>query len=235
MRDLFHIQERRTEITVMLITVIVGFLLVTQLRGQAVVSSELQQQSERDLSEIVHEINTETDVLREEVAELQIKLYRYQQEAENEKSILTEAREDLKNLKIVAGLTEVEGPGVKISITDSDKVLNTFDFIDVIQELKVGGAEAIAVDNRRVVQGTYFKKKNKQIYVDNRRISSPYMIEAIGDPQTLYQAVTLTGGCKDKLTSLEGVILSVTRENNLAVPAVKRRKKTKYTTFIKES
>lgn len=235
MREFFHFQARRTEITVMIISIIVGFLLVTQLRGQAIVSSELPQQSERDLSEIVHELNTDTNVLREELAELQIKLYRYQREEEDEKAILSEAQDNLNSLKILAGLVKTKGPGIKISITDSEQVLNTFDFLDVIQELKVGGAEAISVNNLRVTEECYFQTKNGRIYIDGKKTSSPYEIEAIGEPETLYQAIDLTGGCKDKLTSLEGVVLSVTREGDLTIPASKKKKKVKYTKYIKES
>lgn len=219
MRDFLHFQAKRTEITIMIICVLVGFLLVTQLLGQAQVSHDLASQSEQDLGQIIHELNTETSSMQQEVSDLKIKLYRYQQQLANKKAILASANNNLKDLRVIAGLSKVKGPGLKLTITDRGNTLDTFDFLDIVQELRVAGAEAISINGIRVVADTSFTKRKRTVYINNnRKISSPFAIEAIGEPETLYQAVGLGGGLKDKLSSLEKVDFKMAKETTLVLP-----------------
>ena len=235
MRKFLRIQATRRDITITMIFVIVGFLLVTQLLGQSAMSHQLQAQSEQDLGELIHELNIETDELNAEIVDLRIKLVQYQGKAADERAILDEARKNLQDLKIAAGLQKVRGPGIKMTITDSDDVINTFDFLDIVQELRVAGAEAISVDDIRVIARTSFEERKGEIYVGSKkRIRSPYEIKAIGDPETLYQAINLAGGCKDKLSSLEGVYLEITKEENLTLSVRDRAIKNQYAKPVKD-
>ena len=211
------VQVRRTHITIFIITIIVGFLLVTQWRGQRATSNTLKSQTEQDLGQIVRELTFEADVLQTEVNKLRFNLHDYERKAADKKAILSEAQENLQNLKITSGLIAVEGPGLMIIMSDKKRILSTPDFLDLIQELKVAGAEGMSINKKRLSANTYFRKKKSTIYINRDKISPPYEIKAIGKPDLLYQAITLAGGIKDRLDSLEGVTLKTAKRDKVTL------------------
>ena len=235
MKKFLRIQTTRRDITIGIVSVIVGFLLVTQLLGQSAKSGQLEAQSEEDLGEIIHELSAQTDELGAEITDLRVKIVEYHARAEDERSILDEARNNLQDLKISAGLEKARGPGIKMIITDSENIMNAFDFLDIVQELKVAGSEGITINGVRVIDRTFFEKeKQKLIVSDDKKISSPYEIHAIGDPETLYQGINLAGGCRDKITSLEGVYLKISKEEELILVAAEKSVKNQYAKPVKD-
>jgi uncharacterized protein YlxW (UPF0749 family) len=223
MKDVFrlrHIQIRRMEITFGIICALVGFLLVNQLRVQRSLSQQLPALTEQNLGQIIRELSVETESLQREVADLRIKLYKYEREEADKKTILNEAAQKLENLRIVTGLVEVEGQGVRIQLDDKKGLLGSYDMLDLIQELRAAGAETISMSGQRVTAGTAFKRREGSLWIDGNAIDPPYEVKAIGDPETLYQGITLAGGVRDVLSSLEGVSLTIIMANDLSIPAI---------------
>jgi uncharacterized protein YlxW (UPF0749 family) len=112
--------------------------------------------------------------------------------------------DSLQEMKTFAGLTEVDGPGVVVTLKDSPKATNSIgggddiihdiDVLKVVNELWAAGAEAISVNKHRVVGSSSFRCVGPVIHVDNVPISSPVRIQAIGDPDTLSGALSLPLG-----------------------------------------
>jgi uncharacterized protein YlxW (UPF0749 family) len=111
----------------------------------------------------------------------------------------------LQEVKKFAGLTELEGPGVVVTLKDSTRATNTglgggneivhdIDVLRVVNELWASGAEAISVNKHRIVSSSSFRCVGPVIHVDNVPISSPVRIQALGDPETLVGALKLPLG-----------------------------------------
>jgi uncharacterized protein YlxW (UPF0749 family) len=213
------------QIYIAIISAIIGILLVTQFRTQAGAFRQLRAQSDEALSQIISDLNHETDVLRRQVAASTVQLYRYNQAAADKKAILAEAAKNLDTLEIAAGLTAVSGPGILVTIEDEEGFLNRHDFLDLIQELKSAGAEAISVNNERIVAHSAFGQRRGDITVNGVSLKAPYEIEAIGDAEILDQAVTILGGAKDTFTAFQGVSLKVTRQEEITIPKAKTKTK----------
>lgn len=235
MKNFLNFHAKRTQITIALICMVLGFFLVTQFRGQQSYNQRLSEQSEQDLGQIVKDLNYETEALRSEATDTRIRLYKYESEKASRKTILNEAAQNLENLRILAGLTPVEGEGVEIIVTDKKHILNGSDLLGIIQELKTGGAEAIAINNKRLATGGAFERRKKGIYLNSVRLSSPYQIKAIGNSKILFQAVTLPGGIRDALSSLDGVFLTIKQKDNQKIPAMENLGDFNYAKAVKES
>lgn len=235
MKNLLNFHAKRAQITVALICMLLGFFLVTQLRGQESYTHRLSEQTDQNLGQIIKDLSTETDTLRSETVDAQIRLYKYESEMASRKTILNEAAQNLENLKVLAGLTLVAGEGIEIAISDKKHVLIGSDLLVVIEELRAGGAEAISLNNKRIVTGAAFEKKKKKIYLNGVQLDTPYKIRAIGNSKILYQAITMPGGIRDALSSLEGVSFKIKRQEEISIPAVKGKKDYSYATPIKES
>ena len=97
-----------------------------------------------------------------------------------------------------AGLVTVSGRGVVITMEDAPAVgeLDIEEYIihdnnvnDILDELKVNGAQAISVNGERVVLTTKPVCAGPTIIVNESRYPPPYVIKAIGDPDVLYDAI----------------------------------------------
>ena len=145
--------------------------------------------------------------MKEKYEESYQKLEIAQEQLENARTSVTNNDEKLKSLEeeikkdsILLGTTEVTGPGVTITVTDaniqSNNTISTFlnpydlivhdvDILEIVNELKNAGAEAIEVNGQRIVATTPISCDGNVIVVNGEKVSSPFTINAIGLPERL--------------------------------------------------
>lgn len=201
---------------------LVGFLLAAQFRAQRGVTEQLEAESEQDLTRIFSSLNQESAALRDEIADLRLELAALESSAAREQLAREAADRQLEDLEILAGLVPARGPGVGVRIADPD---GAFDFellLDLVQELRDAGAEAIAVNGRRVGAATAFSTRRGIVTVGGQEVRPPYEVVAIGDPATLEVGLRIPGGAVDTLDAVEGIAIEVDRRSEVAVPALDR-------------
>lgn len=228
MREVFDIinrQTRRKRISISIICFLLGFLLVTQIRGQLAAEKPLQEESEKDLVEMTRSLNDEVKSLKAESADLKLQLFKVQKSAEDKKSILSEAEKAKKNMLVLAGTAPVEGRGIEVIVNDDKDELSGTDLAELVNELRAAGADAMAVNGDRIVASTSFSRVDKQMYIGSKKLSKPYVFKAIGDPDVMAQALTMAGGIRDVLTSsVPGVSFDIKSVARLTVPAAEGAK-----------
>jgi uncharacterized protein YlxW (UPF0749 family) len=127
--------------------------------------------------------------------------------------------EGLQQAKLIAGLTEVEGPGITVIMQDStkqnnsfapeDRIIHDYDVLRVVNELWAAGAEAIEVNGHRVIGSTSFRCVGPVIHVDSVPISSPVKVRAIGDAKTLIGGLNLPMGVLDAMRQFDKDMVKV--------------------------
>lgn len=128
---------------------------------------------------------------------------------------LANARERLSDLEVLAGTTAVVGPGVQITITDPDRAVDASDILNAVQELRDAGAESIEFASRRVVVNTWFadpEEGEAGIVVSGDLRPSPYVIRAIGNPDTLATAMQIPGGVAETVRTAQAEFELETRD-----------------------
>ena len=110
---------------------------------------------------------------------------------------------------MVAGLTDVEGPGVSVILNDSkaenttgdeaDYLIHDSDLLSVINELRDAGAQAISFNGECILATSEVRCAGSVVMVNGKRFAAPFIIYAIGAPTTLYNALTMRGGVVDVL------------------------------------
>jgi uncharacterized protein YlxW (UPF0749 family) len=142
------------------------------------------------VDQTVRLLELEQAELKRRVGRLRDALYAQQQQAADHTEPFSELRAELIVEKTRAGLVDVRGPGVQITLDDSSRVLwgdasdglvHDFDLRDVINVLWLAGAEAIAVNDERIVHSTSIYCVGATIMVNDTRLSPPYRVSAIGD------------------------------------------------------
>ncbi|MHB0977623.1 MAG: DUF881 domain-containing protein [Candidatus Aquicultorales bacterium] len=217
--DIINRQAFRRKISIAIICFLVGFLFVTQIKGQMAADRPLQDESEKDLAEIARDLSGELAALKAEAATLTLQAYKAGQASADRASVLQSNKKTKQSLEILAGNASVRGRGVRVTVKDTKGKLSGADLSDIVNELKAAGAEAIALDGVRVGANTPLKREKDGIYLRGKKIDAPYVVESVGDPETLYQALTMAGGIRDTLTSsVPGVVMELVAKDALTLP-----------------
>ena len=222
--------RNKGELAVMAVCVVVGFLLAAQLRGVQLAGAADATNASRleTLQSLYNDVVEERDGLTEQVGQLQSELELYRQQAASGDEGSEALKTELEQMEITAGLTDVEGPGVTVVLEDStqanvtgdeaDYLIHDNDILSVINELRSAGAEAISLNGERILATSEVRCTGAVVTVNGRRYAAPYVIFAIGDPDTLYSALTMRNGVVDILSQW-GITVRVTASDQLLIPA----------------
>jgi len=156
--------------------------------------------------------------LREEMEALEKQLSEYQQATG--RAVLGPLVEELNKVKIINGLVEVSGPGVEVSI---DGPIGVLDVQDLINELRNVGVEALTINGERLtLYSVVTSTEDGAITVNATQLSRPYILQAIGQPETMETALLRRGGLIATLErNYEGLAVSVVKREKMVLPVYK--------------
>ena len=197
---------------------LLGFLLVAQFRATENLGERLDVEREEDLAQILADLSAESDQLQEEITSLRLTLLAFENSAETEDLALRSLQRRLNELQILAGTVAVEGQGIRMTIDDPAAQVTQELLVDTIQELRDAGAEAIAVNDVRLVASSAFTTRNGRLLVDGQPLTPPIVITAIGPADTISEALAIPGGSLDSLQSRPEVVARVESLEELTVP-----------------
>jgi len=127
---------------------------------------------------------------------------------------------DLNDTQAILGLTDVIGSGIIITLEDNEKKsIVADDLLELVNELRLAGAEAISINDERVVLNTYLADIDyKFIIINGQRISSPYIVKAIGNQNYLESGLTAKQyGYIDNMTKALGKTVTLERIDNITI------------------
>jgi len=148
-------------------------------------------------------------------------------EATNNNTTSNDKKDELKIGEAILGMTEVSGKGIVIMLNDNQTVstetlgltedANTYivheqDLLNVINELKNAGAEAISINDQRIISTSSIICAGNIVRINGQRVGAPFTIKAIGNQNDLYYALTRVGGYIDILNSWN-IITKVEKPN----------------------
>ncbi|MFL6024221.1 MAG: DUF881 domain-containing protein [Marmoricola sp.] len=141
---------------------------------------------------------------------------------------LKQAHDELAALGVLAGTVTATGPGVRITITAPKGRISLNYLLDGIEELRDAGAEAMEINDAvRVVAQTSFESADNGINVDGRVLNPPFIIDAIGDPDSLATALRFPGGFVDDLR-LDDAKVDIKKRDKIEVTVLRRAAAPRY-------
>lgn len=160
------------------------------------------------------------------------------EKATENNSELTDAQNQIKEGNKILGLSEVKGPGITITVADSETdfsnaidsspyLVHDKDILNIVNELKNAGAEAISINDHRVVTSTYIICGGNIINVNGEKIGSPFVIKAIGLPETLAN-LSRPGGTLNDLEQNRKLKVDLKKSNETTIPKYSGVLKFKY-------
>lgn len=133
-------------------------------------------------------------------------------------------RRELAEARVLAGLTPVTGPGVVVTVRQPARTdgglfaVHQEDLLSLVNELRAAGAQALSLNGQRLLATTAIRQAGSAFAVNHALVGPPFVLVAVGPPQTMIQALQLPGGVVDTLTAV-GIHVQVRAERRVHVPA----------------
>jgi uncharacterized protein YlxW (UPF0749 family) len=211
--------ELRSQLTVTAVALLLGVLVVVQLRGQQQASA-LAGLSAQELTVLVANLDAHNAQLRGEVAALEAQLGDIDTAQSRGDTSVDGIRRDLARVRAWAGLDPVTGQGVTITVSGP---VGGPGVEDLLNELLTAGAEAVAVGGVRVVPGSVVAGAPEALSIENTPLGDPFEIRAIGSREGLTGSLTRIGGVVAQLSATyPSAVVTVTPVDTLILPATSR-------------
>lgn len=218
-----------------LLCLLLGIAIVTQVR-QTKTGDSLDTARPADLLVLLDSLRQREATLNTEVSELQNTLNSLQASGNSDQAAIQNAQARLAALSILVGAVGATGPGVTVTIDDSGPGVSPEVMLDVINELRAAGAEAIQINDAhqsiRVGVDTWVVGNPGSLTIDGKTLSPPYSILAIGDSPTLAAAMNIPGGAEDSIKRV-GARMSVQQANRVDVTTLRQPKPHQYAQPVK--
>lgn len=205
------------------------FVQIKTINGSNLIAS--RSLTNNDLRDQVLKWKEKYDNVYESLEQANLKLETIRQVATEDTEGASEKEEELKKNNMLIGLTDVSGEGVTVSLKDNNSVsidnlgitedisyylVHDLDIRAIVNELENAGAEAISINDQRVVFTTSITCEGNVISVNGEKISSPFTIKAIGNSLSLYSALVRPGGYVEMLNST-GIPTTVKKSDNIEI------------------
>ncbi len=164
--------------------------------------------------------------------EISSKIEEYKQNKQSNEETEKLVDEELTQINMSAGKTDVQGEGIEITLKDTDNEeisrISSDDLLLIVNSLKSAGAEAISINDERIINMSDIVDINESfIKINGQRIVGPYIIKAIGNQSYLESALVGNGGPVDEMKKI-GQDVSISKNNKVKILKYNKEIKIKY-------
>ncbi|MGI9953232.1 DUF881 domain-containing protein [Moorellaceae bacterium AZ2] len=195
---------RRFYASLVFICFLSGLLVSWQFRSNMANSEQIKKDT--SLIDIIKALDEENTSLQNRIGSLRQELEETQKQHTQYQGQLKEIQEQIEELKVLAGLVPLSGPGIVVTLDDNnagaqlaktgspatynpeDYIIHDRHILYLVNELKAAGAEGIAINGERLITGSHIRCVGTVILVNSTRLAPPYEIQAVGNPDRLEAA-----------------------------------------------
>lgn len=202
-----------------------------QLKTIATTNTSISSNStENQLRDEVFKWKDKYDSVYKELEEAEKTLETERKKSTENSDESSQLEQELANAKILLGQTEVKGKGVVITLDDNKAITNMSslvvdpntllvhdgDLIQVVSILKNAGAEAISINDQRIVNTTAITCDGYVVRINGEKVGAPYTIKAIGSPEYLKGSLEVSGYMETMIN--DGVVVDIKKSNSITIP-----------------
>ena len=218
---------------ILVVCIITGFIigfsynLSKDDRKTGSVSSIYVQQGEVYREELIEQQERNKE-LAEELDTLHETIRNYEKEFATTEEHYELLVEEAEQLRILLGELPAVGKGIAVTLRDNEYngvgnpnhyIVHESHIFTVINELKISGAEAIAINGQRLKTNSYISCNGPVITIDGNQYPAPFVIEAVGDQSSLMAALEMAGGVVDQLLS-DNVVITLEKKERILMPSI---------------
>lgn len=155
--------------------------------------TEIENMRETELRTAISEWKTKYEEVETKLQDTNKKINEYSDKIKNNEKVSELISDELDESNMAVGKTDVYGEGVIVTLNDDEKDIVAWDLIDLVNELKYAGAEAISINDIRIINTTDIFDLRSYTYltVGQQRLQPTYVVKAIGNPDYLSSILNL--------------------------------------------
>lgn len=223
-------KNQNPKIILGLFSIIVGILISTQMKLKVESIAPITLKSLQTTKDEITFLNNEIYEMEKIIEQKEEELQTIMDIHKGEENIVDILQDDLEINMTSSGRTVLEGPGIKITMYDNmsseiigldinDDVIHDVDILNILNDLKIAGAEAISINDQRVVATSEIICGGPIIRINGKSIGTPFVIKAIGDPKLLMASVNAPGTYGDILRSVYQIGFEPESQESIRIPA----------------
>lgn len=221
--------KKNVQISFAVIFLVLGIVISVQYKSMQKNKSLIQAEAKsvQDVQAQLLRQKEYSDSLSKQISEYQKKIENYEKNIDVEDMV----KKDLEQARVLAGLADVKGKGVIITIDDTNVSNNIkgivpdsngyyvsyLDLLDVLNDLKAAGAEAISLNDERIISTSEVRSAGDFIRINNKKYNRPFTIKVIGDPSTLESSMRIREGTIYRLM-LQNIDVTIKQDDNILIP-----------------
>jgi len=212
--------------TTITITIGIMFLILTMVIfiqfktiNQTDITS-IENMREDELKDEISNFKQKNVELEKQIEETELKILEYEEIIMTDKEASDLLTKELEQQNNILGKNSVQGSGIIVTLSDTRaQKITSEDLRELVNELKIAGAEAISINGQRIVYDSYIVDiGNTYIRINGQEsMVSPYEVKAIGNPTYLESGISKKqyGYIDTKLE--EGKDITLVRQENIVI------------------
>ncbi|WP_129596428.1 DUF881 domain-containing protein [Anaerophilus nitritogenes] len=216
-------------INILMFCILLGVIIAMQLKNVQGHYQYVPLKVIHDYKLSIESQNKEVEKLKEMLKDRKKIIYEYERTKEEGGKFKETMTKELEEQKLIGGFTAVEGPGIVLTLDDStrelyegeeavDLLVHDIYVLNIVNELKVAGAEAISINGQRLLSMSEMICAGHTIRINNQVFAQPFIIKAIGDPKKLEAAMLAPESTAQYIKEIYGLYVEVNTGINIKIP-----------------
>ncbi|HOE57400.1 MAG TPA: DUF881 domain-containing protein [Bacillota bacterium] len=222
-----------------ILAAIIGFITAVQLKSNITYQGIVTIPKLLDLQNEINNMEVENKQLNDSIREQAMRLAEYKAEVEDTGSAFGIMKNELEKARNYSNYSTVQGPGIVMTLNDSKQevveggdiawyLIHDLDILEIINELKMAGAEAISINDERVTATTGIRCGGPTINIDGKRHTVPFVIKAIGDPKVLEASALAPESYIELYMEYTGIQVEIEKVENLTITGYRGQSKLRH-------
>ncbi len=221
------------------LAVLMGFIATVQFKSNITYQGIVTIPKILDLQNEIQKVEAENKQLNDSISEQALGLAEYKTSVENTGSAFGTMKNELGKVRNYSDYSAVQGPGIIMTLNDSQQevaegediawyLIHDIDILEIVNELRMAGAEAISINDERVTATTSIRCGGPTIIIDGKRHAVPFVIKAIGDPKALEASALAPESYIELYMSYSGIQVEIQKVEKLIIEGYDGGNKLKY-------
>jgi uncharacterized protein YlxW (UPF0749 family) len=213
-------------LSITLICMLLGLTLAWQyqsVRNNQQVETLQQKREDELIAQLLRE-KENTENLRKKYDELSNENRKYENSFGDLNDSTKRLQESLDKVRMITGLTSVKGKGVVVTFSKEDAdsgLIRDENILDVLNELRASDAQAIAINDERIVAMSEVRIAGSYIVVNGKQMVAPFVIKVIADPSNVENALNMMNGVVERLQFVYQMDVKVEKPDSITIPKVR--------------
>lgn len=204
-------------------TIIVAAVIAIQMKAISFIDiKKIEAMRDAELKTEITALKEKNKELDSRILEIDNNIQKYKLNTTENKSTSEIIENELLLTNINAGYTNVTGEGLILTLEDNEaQEIDSADILNLVNQLWIAGAEAISINDERVVSSTDITTVDQnKVFVNSKHQAGPYKIKVIGNKKQLEGALIIKNGYINEMLAT-GKSISYTIEENIEIPKYK--------------